>query len=282
MGIKSDTQEPQAAQASSRIRVIGAPITPERLSVYLAAKSWNSYWGALLVCGIDPCSLASSPAELRAVLEDPLNTRWLREDAADDIERYGVVDGLKQARKTMGLWRTTDLAPEHIPPRVFLMWCKFRRIKDIDDFLKRAEQVYPPMFKNPEIFATVKAMREACPDYLRSIFDDGSGSLNDIVPTSEVGSVGTATLAKSLVADNPGGLKKRERQIQAIEAGADVLQFDRKKIPDSGKKAIRAWCKENHADLFGVAESSFDDAWKAARKSDRVAMAHLDKFAGRK
>ncbi len=77
------------------------------------------------------------------------------------------------------------------------------------------------------------------------------------------------------------GLKKREQQIRVIEEMADQLGYPRQKIPDGGKAEIRNLCKSQHSDLFGWGDSPFDEAWKVARKANRITMANHDKFAGK-
>ena len=76
------------------------------------------------------------------------------------------------------------------------------------------------------------------------------------------------------------GLSKRERQIRAIEAGADALHYTRTAIPDGGKKAIMDWCKSNDPSLFGAGDAPFTGAGKEASKDKRVTMANRAKFAG--
>ena len=80
---------------------------------------------------------------------------------------------------------------------------------------------------------------------------------------------------------NEGGVTKREQQIRAIEAIADELQYPRQQIPDGGKTELRNLCKSQYPELFGGGNSPFDDAWKAAGKTNRLVMANRHKFAGR-
>jgi hypothetical protein len=77
------------------------------------------------------------------------------------------------------------------------------------------------------------------------------------------------------------GLTKREKQIRAIEKIAETLAFARNQIPDGGKAKIRCICLSEYSELFGAGEHPFNDAWKAASKANRIAMANRDKFAGR-
>ncbi|MCA8137308.1 hypothetical protein [Burkholderia cepacia] len=82
--------------------------------------------------------------------------------------------------------------------------------------------------------------------------------------------------------EHDGGTTKREQQIRAIEEMADKLGYPRQQIPNNGgKKALRNLCKSEHPDLFGGGDSPFDDAWKAASKSNRLVIANRNKFAGR-
>jgi len=77
------------------------------------------------------------------------------------------------------------------------------------------------------------------------------------------------------------GLTKREKQIRAIEAMAGQLGLPRLRIPDGGKAALLKQCKAQHPDLFGGGNSPFNDAWKVASKTNRLAMANKDRYAGR-
>jgi hypothetical protein len=81
--------------------------------------------------------------------------------------------------------------------------------------------------------------------------------------------------------ESDGGTTKREQQIRAIEEMADKQGYPRQQIPDGGKTELRNLCKSQHPDLFGGGDSPFDDAWKAASKANRLAMANRNKFAGR-
>ncbi|BBP94884.1 hypothetical protein BSFA1_00130 [Burkholderia sp. SFA1] len=81
--------------------------------------------------------------------------------------------------------------------------------------------------------------------------------------------------------EHDGGMTRREQQIRAIEAMADREKYPRQQIPDGGKTKLRDLCKAEHAALFGAGDSPFDDAWKAASKADRIAMANRNKFAAR-
>lgn len=80
---------------------------------------------------------------------------------------------------------------------------------------------------------------------------------------------------------NEGGTTKREQQIRAIEEMADKQKYPRQQIPDGGKTELRNLCKTERPDLFGGGNAPFDDAWKAASKANRIAMANRNKFAGR-
>ena len=81
--------------------------------------------------------------------------------------------------------------------------------------------------------------------------------------------------------EHDGGITKREQQIRAIEQMADKELYPRQQIPDGGKARLRDLCKAEHPSLFGAGDSPFDDAWKAASKANRLAMANRNKFAGR-
>jgi len=77
------------------------------------------------------------------------------------------------------------------------------------------------------------------------------------------------------------GLTKREQQIRAIEAVADLLGYERQQVPDGGKAVIRERCLSEYGHLFGGGKDPFLDAWKEASKTDRVVMFNRDKFSGR-
>lgn len=81
--------------------------------------------------------------------------------------------------------------------------------------------------------------------------------------------------------EHDGGITKREQQIRAIEVMADKQKYPRQQIPDGGKTKLRDRCKAEHPGLFGAGNAPFDDAWKAASKANRLAMANRKKFAGR-
>lgn len=85
----------------------------------------------------------------------------------------------------------------------------------------------------------------------------------------------------SLLDTSNRGLKKREQQIRGIEEMADQLGYPRQKIPDGGKAEIRSLCKSKYPELFGWGDSPFDEAWKVARKANRITMANHEKFAGK-
>lgn len=74
------------------------------------------------------------------------------------------------------------------------------------------------------------------------------------------------------------GLKKLEKQIQAIENLADEFGYPQQAIPNGGKAALKMRCKENF-ELFGAGDDPFLDAWKKAVKQKRIKMADHDKFS---
>lgn len=74
------------------------------------------------------------------------------------------------------------------------------------------------------------------------------------------------------------GLKKREQQVQAIEKVAELLGYDVQNIPAGGKGKIMALCKYAKPDIFGAGDSSFEGAWKAARKQERVKTKDHEKY----
>ncbi|WP_250459568.1 hypothetical protein [Caballeronia sp. INML5] len=91
-----------------------------------------------------------------------------------------------------------------------------------------------------------------------------------------------ANSAQGNPAEHDGGITRRERQIRAIEEMADKLGYPRQQIPNNGgKKALLSQCKAEHPDLFGGGDSPFNDAWKAASKSNRLVIANRSKFTGR-
>lgn len=100
-------------------------------------------------------------------------------------------------------------------------------------------------------------------------------SMEAAVPTAEASQTG----AKAARPD--AGLTKRERQIRAIEATADAMNFPRLDVPAGGKTAIKDGCKARYPDLFGAGDDPFLDAWKEASKTGRVGMTDRDKFARR-
>lgn len=77
-----------------------------------------------------------------------------------------------------------------------------------------------------------------------------------------------------------------ERQIRAIEDGADAMGFNRKAIPWRGKKALLAWCLENHPNLFESTgkdgASKFKEAWKEASRRQRITHKYRNTYADRK
>ncbi|HDR9271199.1 hypothetical protein ACX84G_21920 [Burkholderia pseudomallei] len=104
------------------------------------------------------------------------------------------------------------------------------------------------------------------------------------LPTTPVPGQPTQQPADSAPRNLPaseGGTTKREQQIRAIEEMADDEGYSRQQIPDGGKTKLRDRCKAEHPGLFGAGDSPFDDAWKAASKANRIAMANRNKFAGR-
>ncbi|WP_213764039.1 hypothetical protein [Caballeronia sp. dw_19] len=78
-----------------------------------------------------------------------------------------------------------------------------------------------------------------------------------------------------------GGLSKREKQIRAIETEANGLKYPRLRVPKGGKKAIQVRCKAHYADLFGVGDDPFLDAWKYAVAAGRIRMADHDAYSGK-
>ncbi|MDR6409732.1 UNVERIFIED_ORG: hypothetical protein ABIC62_002441 [Burkholderia sp. 1595] len=95
---------------------------------------------------------------------------------------------------------------------------------------------------------------------------------------SAAASVG-ATEAMPAPSPADGALSKRERQIRAIEATADALGVSHLRIPTGGKQRIKSECKKNYADLFGVGDDPFREAWQDAVSQSRIRMANHDKFA---
>ncbi|MEX3919383.1 hypothetical protein AB4Y43_24585 [Paraburkholderia sp. BR10872] len=86
--------------------------------------------------------------------------------------------------------------------------------------------------------------------------------------------------------DNNSGLTILERQIRAIEAGADSLNLNRKAIKREEKKTLLYWCLEHHHELFESnserGDSKFMEAWKKASLQDRIISKHRDTYANRK
>ncbi|WP_241295250.1 hypothetical protein [Burkholderia stabilis] len=102
---------------------------------------------------------------------------------------------------------------------------------------------------------------------------------NAVPPTGQ--QVQQAQSLSGTPGEHDGGMTRREQQIRAIEAMADKEKYPRQQIPDGGKTKLRDLCKAEHPALFGAGDSPFDDAWKAASKADRIAMANRNKFTGR-
>jgi hypothetical protein len=77
------------------------------------------------------------------------------------------------------------------------------------------------------------------------------------------------------------GLTKRERQIRAIEAVADGIEYQRKAIPDGGKLTIKQECLSKHSDLFGAGDDPFKEAWQEAVTQGRIRMKGHEKYSKR-
>lgn len=75
-------------------------------------------------------------------------------------------------------------------------------------------------------------------------------------------------------------LKKRERQILALEAAVLAFGYPVLAIPQGGKKKLMLKCKEAWPDLFSGGDDPFLGAWKAALKDKRVRTADHNKYVG--
>lgn len=86
--------------------------------------------------------------------------------------------------------------------------------------------------------------------------------------------------------ENDSGLTTLERQIRAIEAGADALNFNRKAIKRGEKKKLLYWCHEHHHELFKSnskrGDSKFLEAWQEASNRNRIISKNRDTYANRK
>ena len=85
--------------------------------------------------------------------------------------------------------------------------------------------------------------------------------------------------AQSEADENTDGLKKREKQIRAIEVEIAALNYSPLKIPDGGKPKIQAACKKNHVALFGAGDDPFKDAWKVGVSQERFRMTNHQRYA---
>lgn len=73
--------------------------------------------------------------------------------------------------------------------------------------------------------------------------------------------------------------RKREKQIQTIEATARALNYDPLDIPEGGRAAIKRHCLEHHLGLF--TDSGFGHAWKAANRQDRIRIHRKERYIAR-
>jgi hypothetical protein len=250
---------------------------------------WTPAEGALLVNGVmlpvEGC--ADIPDDL-AQLEDPVQP-------ATQSQLLGARLLLREYRRDVENGDASQA--ERITSDEFLKWCKD------GDFLptwtlKLAEflrHLYFPGDANNQFPLTVedelatlrmamaaKALQIPPAAHAVSAAQPAAGAVRQRLP-GEVGSVEAARTGPSMP-DELAGVKKRERQMRAIEAGADALNFDRRKILDGGKKQIFEWCL-NNSDLFGASDyrrnNPFRDAWNDANKAGRVAMANRDRYRRR-
>ncbi len=95
---------------------------------------------------------------------------------------------------------------------------------------------------------------------------------------AELADLGRSTATSTGTENSPSFLKKRERQIRVVEEVAKRLFRNPLEIPDGGKTKIMLQCQKEAIEIFGVSEHSFDGAWKAARRQNRVRMANHNKF----
>ena len=150
------------------------------------------------------------------------------------------------------------------------------------------------LFIEPPMVETMDSLRIAAKDVtdfvtaFKAVLADSqkqqamAQALRNYAPTAKVEAV-TVTQPAPAVPPDDTGLSKRERQIRAMEAEAELLGYKKLEIVTGCKTALRKACKEKHPSLFGGGDYPFNDAWNEAINSapPRLRMADHQKFAGR-
>lgn len=107
----------------------------------------------------------------------------------------------------------------------------------------------------------------------------GSPDALELDNTADTGEATSPSAKEALYKDEPG-LRRREKQIRAIEAAIKKMGYPPLSIPYGGKILLSAECRKAQPKLFG-SKSQFDETWKEACKSNRVQVENRDKYRPR-
>ncbi|MBR8163965.1 hypothetical protein KDW98_22640 [Burkholderia vietnamiensis] len=252
----------------------------ERVEHYVNKRPmWTAAEGALLVNGVmpPPKGCADIPDDA-AQLEDPVQP-------ATQSQLLGARMLLREYRRDVENGDASQT--ERITSDEFLEWCKdgdflpawtlklvefLRHLYFPGDAHNQFPQTVEEELAMLRMVMAAKEMQSALVSHTRAAEPPAVGPLQADVGSAAVAPPVPAVLGGTI------GLKKRELQIRAIEAAADALKFDRKKIRLEGKERIREWCQEHHVDLFGAGKDPFKDAWQEASKNDRIIIEDRERF----
>ncbi|VVD62566.1 hypothetical protein PEP31012_00179 [Pandoraea eparura] len=113
----------------------------------MAMKKWSPLEGALLVCKQFP--VAS-------------NGKFLTLEDCRDLAIMS--SNFETAERIFSLWKSEPFGSICPTPNAFLLWCKYRNIKEADWFVKRVAQVAPRFMTvdDPERFSDPSRLKAAC------------------------------------------------------------------------------------------------------------------------
>lgn len=253
----------------------------QRVEHYVNKRpKWTPAEGALLVNGIMP------PEACKNIPETGVGVRRL-----DDPDQWAAQEQLNGAKRIFQDYldhvMDGDLpSGDEVLPDDFLKWCHDSdparwNAPKLPEFLRHlyfpGTNNHPFAMSVADEIASLRIMAAAA-DVLQS----QPVRHAEHTPSGRVQSIGTAFGSS----DNNSALRVIEKQIRAIQVGAHAMGFDHKAIPRGGKKALLAWCLENHPALFEsdskYGDSKFMEAWKEASRQKRIVHRNRDTHARRK
>ena len=259
---------------------------------------WTPAEGCLLINGVIPPESCVGIPDVGHQLEDPIT--GASEDQLVSAKRLlqEYHWRLNWSRRQFRDWKTRS-TDDLVSPSDFLRWCS-----DIGRNPLRPIPLFPEFIRHVECGEGLHPFRQTVEEEISTLENAAFGEkflkIQIAANASEDNGLRESRSreprhAAPVVSTHPApsgftppvrdkGLTTLEKQIRAILAGVAAKGWDRKRIPDKGKKEIFEWCQEN-TDLFGgksyKQNARFADAWKAARQDDLVAMENLDRFSRR-